>query len=367
MLAATGGALFAGCSSFGLGDGADWSATLPGDYVARRPSVDGDRVAVAAEDGLLYVLDAESGEVVGDGYERGGGLASHAGTTPIPTDEGFLSATDQAPSDGLGQLVLRSRAGERRWRSELAGGAPVNPAVSPMTFDGSVYFARFDTPGLLAVDAPARKMEQVGDFVLTSESWDRSGSRVVAGTRNWDLAVVDLATGEETWRVDANTTPHPRWYDGDVLTQTYDDAVFVERVVPGDGTRRWRAEVPGVSVRDSTMVDASTFAVATAFGTDETRSARISFIDPDSGNLLGGHTFEYESLDYRGMAAADGRLYVTGNRNREQGELRSLVPDDASETVATVGGRVSSAPAVADGTAVFGGGDPTAVYAVRFD
>jgi hypothetical protein len=358
VLAATGMTLLAGCNAFiRETNSINWSTGFDGEFITRRPHVDADRVAVATPHGNLCLLATDTGDPVGEGCGRA--LRYHvAGTPPVRVGERYLTVTDE--------VIVADRTGEIAWSEPLPGENAAKTGLRPFVVEETAYvFTR--SLELLRIDVEAREITRVGDLVLDAGSGDVRGSRAVVGTGGWRTAIVDLATGAKEWESDANMSPDPCWYGSDVVTQGYsDDEIHVRRISPDDWSERWATSVPGTDVLFTGFVDESTLAMVTTFPDSVDSPDRVSILDGGTGVVRDSHDLEFASWGWRGGAIHGDRLYLTGNRDYDQGVVVAVTPGDGKRTVVELDRSISSPPAVRDNAILFGTKGAT-VYSVAMD
>lgn len=188
--------------------------------VGRHPAVADGTVYATGGDAYVHAVDVETGE------------RTWWTKTPEPlaaapaVDDGTVYAGTEAGT----VLALDAATGEERWRSDVAGG------VERLGVDGGhVYVGT--RRSLIALDAGAGavcwrnggfRASYAGGFAATP---DRVYATLAAGSGSTGdaLAVLDPATGEETWRFaseDYRVTSGPAVADG---------AVYVGGGIPGSG------------------------------------------------------------------------------------------------------------------------------------
>ena len=153
------------------------------------PAVDGDKVATAAADGTVSILDAATGKQVvriEAGAKLASGVGSADGRVVVVTTKGDVLAFDNAGKE----LWKSSVAGEVLAPPALAGGA-----VVLRTSDGRVL-------ALNAADGKRRWIYQRASPALTLRSDAgviATRTEVVAGYPGGKLIALDLADGKLTW------------------------------------------------------------------------------------------------------------------------------------------------------------------------
>lgn len=234
------------------GDGEEtWDAAASG---VRNLAV-ADGTIYASLDEHLVALDAA------DGAERW--------RTPLePTDAQPTVAGDTvhvACEDGTVRALV-SADGTERWRHDLGGEVRSQPAVH----DGVVHV---ETGALVAIEDGEERWRFDGAR-LVGRGVALDGERVYAGGRQ--LYAVDAATGELAWSADVATRQFvnrpPAVADGRVWVA--DSSGGLAAVAAADGTVEWRAEVPTNAVGRPAVVDGQLAVVgrggaAVAFGAPE--------------------------------------------------------------------------------------------------
>jgi outer membrane protein assembly factor BamB len=222
-----------------------------GKPIRGQPRVLGAHVYVPSDSGYLHKLDVKTG--------------AEAWRARIVTEAPPRLPTNEAGTrwDRYGSSVVADRThiyvssrdknlyaldigtGREAWR--VAAGDIMT--ATPALYRDSVIFAAFDgkVQAVAAKDGSARwsydaKLAVAGDLTV-------SGDRVLLGSRSYDLIALHAGTGQELWK-------HYYWFswiesppvvrDGVVYTGS-SDATHVYAVNLADGTRRWKAAVPGYS------------------------------------------------------------------------------------------------------------------------
>ena len=169
-----------------------WSASVgKGGGFMFRPQVDAGRVYTAAADGVVTVLDAESGKVVSKTETKkklSGGVSVGEGKVVVGTLKGEVIALDMA--------------GKEAWATSLAGEVIAPAAIARQfvvvrTADGRIF-------GLDAADGKRKWVfqRQTPALLLRSEAGVLAvGPDVVAGYPNGKLIALDIEDGKLTWEV----------------------------------------------------------------------------------------------------------------------------------------------------------------------
>jgi outer membrane protein assembly factor BamB len=239
---------------------------------APNPAVAGDTVYAPCDDGTLYALDANTGEVrwtfqgepfweiavAGDlAYVLAGPGTLYA--VDIATGQELWRydakelATSPAVADGLvvagtpnGQLVgIDAATGEERWRYQVTTGGGVRP---PALLDGVAYVGS-ETGDFTAIDSES------GELIWTVDTGENAtGTATVAdgiayiGTaaddRTGSLAAYVAATGQLLWRRD-DPMHTPSISAGAGYSGSADGTVYAFDTATGD--ERWRIQVGGVA------------------------------------------------------------------------------------------------------------------------
>jgi eukaryotic-like serine/threonine-protein kinase len=247
------GLIFAGTDGGTLhaidGSGAQrWSFDTRG-AVKARPAVIGNDVFVASDAGFLFRLavrdgreiwrariDAGSPPRIPASQEKsrwdryGSSVVADARRAYVGSRDGHLYALDLA-------------TGREAWRVKAGDMMTATPAL----YRDLVIFAAFDgkVRALEVADGRERwsydaRLAVAGDLTVDQD-------RVFLGSRTYDLIALDAGTGRELWK-------HYYWFswiesppvvrDGVVYTGS-SDGVGIFAVDAVNGTRRWKAEVPG--------------------------------------------------------------------------------------------------------------------------
>ena len=181
-----------------------------GAYTASKssPAVDGDQVYIGCDDGHLYALDRDTGEVVWsfrsrsyeverkrtDTLHRGihGSPALLDGRVFIGDYTGRLYALDSS----TGALLWERRLGHSIGASPVAYGGYIFIAVEYAYPDGRVFVVTADT-GLTAYRTPF-----LGNHPHSSVSIDTERDLMFVGANNGLFFCFDYVAGSELWRAD---------------------------------------------------------------------------------------------------------------------------------------------------------------------
>ena len=225
-----------------------------GSAVATTPAVSRGRVYFGARNGIYAAADAASGRRVWSfrtgadlplpwGHESGDHYLSSpvvvGGTVIFGGGDGVVYALDAA-------------TGEVRWRARTGGRIRSSPAVSGGrvvvgSYDGIVYCFSLRTGAERWRFATAGASLESGKFGYDRRSIQSSpaidGGAVYIGARDGFLYAIDLATGAERWRFDHKVSwvnASPAVADGFVYAAS-SDAAFLQAVDTATGAEKWRA------------------------------------------------------------------------------------------------------------------------------
>ena len=194
-----------------------WSASIGNgqgsDYFELTPAIDGERIFAASEDGNIYGLELESGDVIWrtrlDDETVTGGVGAGRGLVLVGTANAEVIAFNQF-------------TGEELWR-----GAVTSEVLSPPQTNGDVVVAQTVDGKLIALDAgdgarrwiyetslPALTLRGTNRPVITPQGF------VIAGFSNGTL--VSVAANDGIWRWEERIAIPEGRYD-------------IERVIDADG------------------------------------------------------------------------------------------------------------------------------------
>lgn len=194
-----------------------WSASIGNgqgsDYFELTPAIDGERIFAASEDGNIYGLELESGDVIWrtrlDDETVTGGVGASRGLVLVGTANAEVIAFNQF-------------TGEELWR-----GAVTSEVLSPPQTNGDVVVAQTVDGKLIALDAgdgarrwiyetslPALTLRGTNRPVITPQGF------VIAGFSNGTL--VSVAADDGIWRWEERIAIPEGRYD-------------IERVIDADG------------------------------------------------------------------------------------------------------------------------------------
>ncbi|MGW2890750.1 outer membrane protein assembly factor BamB family protein [Streptomyces griseoruber] len=307
-----------------------WRFPVTG-VLVNHPSVAGDLVYAASNDGTLYAVDVASGARRWS-YTTGAALGSAprllGGVAYLGSDDGRLYALD-------------ARSGRRRWAFRT-GGIVHSPVVS-----GGVAYIGSSDGHLYAVDVSDGSRRWRFRTGHDTHSPTVAGDTVYVGCSDTCLYAVDAATGELRWRF--TTAGAVSWFPvvtgGLVYFGSTDRNLYAVRVA--GGKEAWRAK--GVSAQAGPLV---------ARGTVYCGSGReLRAWDARTGERRWSLATDG---DVGAPAVADGVVYVGSSDQR-------LYAVDAGSGerrwTFTAGAEVGPPTATAD--AVYFGGADSRLYAVR--
>ncbi len=365
-------ALLAGCGVFGIGSSSDapkptpltpitetvkpkaaWTASAgkSGGYTFV-PEVEGGRVYAASAEGVITVLEEDTGRALGriDTKKKiSGGLAVDEGKVIVGTMKGEVLAFDTT--------------GKNVWTANVAG-----EVISPAATSRKVAVVRTADGRIFGLDLTDGKRKWVFQrpmpvlLLRTEAGLHAIGGDVVAGYPGGKLIALDIDDGKLTWEV---TISLPR------------GATELERI----------ADVAGVPAMDGTRVCAAAFQGKVACFEIQTRNmvwsrdiwsskglavdAKNLYIADDAGNVhaldkgSGASVWKQDKLAHRRLTAP---LIVSGAVvvGDGQGYLHVLKTDDGSfiGRLATDGSAVQAMVVVQGGLLVQT--DKGSVVMVRF-
>lgn len=281
--------------------------------VTGSPAVFGSLVYVTDHASTLYALDVKTGELrwrveTGESlafpwaYESGDVYAS----SPVLANETvFFGAGD-------GRLyAVDASDGSVRWRASTGGRIRSTPAVADGrvvvgSADGIVYaFAERDGQPLwqYATEGAALNSGDYGfDRRTVQSSPAIAGDRVLVGARDGYLYALDATSGKRLWRRDhdvswVNSSPA---VSGGLAVVGTSDGQFVQAVDVATGEERWRVGTAGI-VWTSPAVTGNRLVIAEGAG-------RVRALDLDSGDTVWS-TWTGGAL-FGSPVPVDGTIYV---------------------------------------------------------
>ncbi len=244
-----------------------WIAEAPVALVTP-PAADTHQVWVGAEDGSIFVFDAESGGMLGSYLTNGAVYAAPALAPEIaycPSNDGTLYALDRASLE----LVWKTEIGEALHASPLVSGG----AVYVGSNDGRVYGFN------------ASSGERIWTFgILTQgavESVPASANgRILVGSGDGRLYALDAGTGGEYWRF---STPDAIFARPLVL----DDQIIVASSGQVLASLQYADGLPAWSLfLDHPITEAPAFFKGQLYFVTR-GDPRLFAVDPQAGKLLG--------------------------------------------------------------------------------
>lgn len=244
-----------------------WSASIGNgqgsDYFELMPAIDGERIFAASEDGNIYGLELESGDVIWrtrlDDETVTGGVGAGRGLVLVGTANAEVIAFNQF-------------TGEELWR-----GAVTSEVLSPPQTNGDVVVAQTVDGKLIALDAgdgarrwiyetslPALTLRGTNRPVITPQGF------VIAGFSNGTL--VSVAAADGIWRWEERIAIPEGRYD-------------IERVIDADGDLRL----------DGNRVLASSY------------QGNVMAFDTATGRIVWG----MEASSYQGLDQGFGNIYYS--------------------------------------------------------
>ncbi|MDQ3044889.1 MAG: PQQ-binding-like beta-propeller repeat protein, partial [Chloroflexota bacterium] len=314
-----------------------WRVDTEGEIYSSPAVVDGV-LYIGSKNGLLYAIDAESGEVR---------WQASIGQYIVRASPAVVDGTVYVPS-GFFLYALDAENGEERWRLPIRFAGQSSPAIAEET----VVFASQEGE-LYAVDATSG--EEIWDYVpdgLILSSPAIARGMVFIGTAHEESAVIalDLRNGRTLWKFEpiGEVVSSPAMA-GDLVYVSSSDG-FTYALNTDDGETRWRYGVGGgasPAVVDGTVyiggADGGLYALAAATGTIKWLFATGSQIG--SSPAVAGDT----------VFLGSGRTLYAVDANTGQRRWHYAAGDD-----------IESSPAVVDGKVFFGSRDGF-IYALGGD
>ncbi|MCE2467322.1 MAG: PQQ-binding-like beta-propeller repeat protein [Caldilineaceae bacterium] len=185
-----------------------WTFTADNSITGLAWSEDGRRLAISSEDRFLYLLDGDTGN------ELGRTKASRTFNTVAISRDGSLVA---GASDDMQVYVMDSQ-GELLWTDERGLGVEA-VSIYGAGDDARVVVGADD--GRLSVFSRAGRqlLSTRLDYDIKSLAVSRSGGRILAGTTDGSITLINGANGEQIWtsKTDAEITDVAMSGDGQLL------------------------------------------------------------------------------------------------------------------------------------------------------
>lgn len=343
----------------------EWTHDADGPFWGS-PVVADDAVFVGNADGILYAMDAETGDerwTFGTDHRIEGSPAYADGTVYVGSYDMSVYAVDAA-------------SGEERWHRELGGLIRGSPTV----VDGTVFVgvgchnlacARFaeeagatENGWVYALDAASGETEWrygVGNEVVSTPAVD--DETVYVGASDDHLYAIDVGSGDVDWTYEAEdmiwSTPALAFdtlYFGD-----WNGIVHAVDATSGDA--EWTADPFARYISGSVAVDEDGVYVGdtpyNSLDDPNTHYGEMLKFDRQSGDEL--WRFETDALEVGSSpVVTEDRLYFGTHAQTERDGLgvHALTTDGEEEWFFEVGGRgVGSSPALVDGTLYVSGTD----------
>ncbi len=326
----------------GAGMTVGWATKL-GSSVDSSPAVVAGKVYVGTADGSVFCVSAADGKVIWETPTDGCVVSSpavHDGVVYVGSVDRCLYALSAATGEKLWRV--------RTWRPVVA---------SPLVLDNRVYIGSMDG-SFKCVEADTGEVvwEHKGGPISGSAAADEGG--VFYGDEAGDIRARDAATGKEIWsaKIEGGIVRAPL-VAGDlvifgVMAPTALRAPKIKYLIAFDtatGSQRWALEGQS-SLFHTAVADADSIYYATVSGYTSTTAL---FATPLSGgkekwkvNLAGvADCSPALSGDYLLFGNHDSKFHIVNTANGR--ELHSL----------SIGAKLYSSPAVADGRIYFGAGD----------
>jgi outer membrane protein assembly factor BamB len=360
----------------GVFGGVLWRAHT-GSAVRSTPTLIGGHLLVGSSDGILYALDARSGQEQWR-FAADGPIASSA---TVADGRVFISTYRG------GFYALDLKDGRPVWKASF--GATLPAAYEQQTGAHPVSFN--------------------GDFILSTAAVDRG--TVIVGGGDGLIHAFDASSGAPKWsfHTGGRVRSSPAVSDGVVYVGSWDGSVYALTAV--NGKLIWRYDTKGRTLNSADYgFDRRSILSSPAVVADTvyvgSRDAHLYALDAKSGTLKWSYNYEKENMTWvvGSPAVSDGVVYSTTSDGRfvhalqaaDGKELWRLTMPSVSWTSPAVAGPalyvtnqsgalyvidrangkerwhfqtpagLQSSPAIADGVAYFGSNDGT-VYAVRVD
>lgn len=338
VLSVCSAALLGGCSNIDpRSSDVVWKTAFESEAIVKKPYVGREQVAIVDSYGALHLLNRSSGDPAESHRQR---PWHSAGTPPIPVKEGYLTVTDQ--------VTLTDRSGESLWSEPVPGDEFAVLNSRPIYTSDRVYVTT-SGPSLYAIDTAKGSINDVGGLNIDGRWWRKNedGTEAAIGTGTLKTVVVDLQSKEILWENDSGVAPYPCFWDDAVIHTAYEDNTLSLLCSNSSDTQRWRTDLPGTDIAYTARLKDRILAISRKGSTDQTVSF-ATIVDPASGEVLSNSRFE--TMINRSGSVQSGTAYLTA-RN---GAVYSIGPDGDHRTVAQIGQKITSPPAVDGNHLAFG-------------
>ncbi len=322
-----------------------WSYPVKGP-INTRPTVADGTVYFGSDDGKVYALDADTGNLRWS-YPTTAGPVDSSPAGPVDSSPAVADGTVYFGGGDSTVYALDADTGNLRWSYPTKGPVDSSPAVA----DGTVYFGSDDRDPrsgdakVYALDADTGNLRW---SYLTKESVNSSPAvadgTVYIGSDNDTVYALNATTGHLRWSYQsrAPVRSSPAVADGTVYIGSDDGTVYALNATTGQP--RWSYPtgadvVPGPAVADGTVY----------IGSD---NDTVYALNATTGHLR--WSYQTRGPVNSSPAVADGTVYIGSNDdtvyalNATTGHLRWSYP---------TGGIFFSSPAAAGGTVYIGSDD----------
>jgi outer membrane protein assembly factor BamB len=252
--------------------------------------------------------------------------------------------------------ALNAQTGTEEWTFNSKG-QQWSISSSPAVVDGAVYFTSW-SGSLYAVDISTKQPKWVfkADGRLTSPAFN--GDVAYIGSDKGVLYAVDIKTGQEKWRFKAKAGLNTQTVaDGTIYFRTRDGSLY--GVDAKTGQQKWVAEVGGKVSLFPFRVIAEKWPLAFYDGTiffdgSEGGSEYLYAVDAQTGK----QDWKFKvATSSRSPVVADGVVYLGSRGNLYAVDAKTGTQKWVLETKSEYQGRrvsnMASSPAIVDGTAYF--------------
>jgi outer membrane protein assembly factor BamB len=220
-----------------------------GGRVMGRPTLDGPYLYVLSDDGLLYKLARKTGKSIWQFDTHGGPVArdlpraDSAVYDYLTSSATVVDGTVYVGSADKRLYAIDAENGNEKWHFETQGIIRSTPAVA----SGRVFFGSYDHD-IYAVDAKTGALQWKHDTLreIVSSPLVSAGT-VYIGSRNSDLFALDAATGSVKWKYFYWTSwveSSARIRDG-ILYVGSSDYQQMFAIDAASGKERWRFDTDG--------------------------------------------------------------------------------------------------------------------------
>ncbi|WP_337652656.1 PQQ-binding-like beta-propeller repeat protein [Halomontanus rarus] len=299
----------------------------------------GGTVYIGSDDGSLYALSADTGDVKWE----------HSTVNSVRSSPTVADGTVYVGSYNNSVYALNASSGDVEWEHSTGDNVHSSPTVA----DGTVYVGSYDN-SVYALNASSGDVEwehSVGGGMESSPTV--ADGTVYFGSLDDSLYALSADTGDVEWEhpTGGAVQSSPTVADGTVYVGSGDDSVYALNASSGDV--EWEHSTGGTVYSSPTVADGTVFVGSW--------DSSLYALSADTGDVEWEHSTG--STIQSSPTVADGTVYVGSQDN----SLYALSADTGDvEWEHSTGDNVHSSPTVADGT-VYAGSYDSSVYALSAD